>query len=150
MEAVGVGRRAVVVKARMLVPILLAAAFGGFYPADTDAASPRYADLVLSDAKGGPPKSTFKPQTEKIFLHANLVDVPSGAKVRSDWIAVNTNGAAPANYKIDSVELKIGKLVNSVDFNFSKPTKGWPVGDYRIDLFIDDKPATNVKFTVTK
>ena len=27
----------------------------------------------------------------------------------------------------------------------SKPNKGWPPGDYRIDLFIDGKPAGTAK-----
>ncbi len=142
--------KTLVVKARMLAPLLVAAAGAAFYPADTQAAGPRYSDIVLSDAKGGAPKSTFKPQTAKIFLHANLVDVPTGAKVKSEWIAVNTNGAAPPNYKIDSVELTVGALINNVDFNFSKPTAGWPAGAYRVDLFIDGKAAGNVKFTVAK
>ena len=32
----------------------------------------------------------------------------------------------------------------------SKPTKGWPPGDYRIELFIDGEPAGNVKYKVEK
>ncbi len=139
----------IVVKARICIPFLIALAFGGFYHPESVAASPRYSDLVLSDTKGGDAKSTFKPQTAKIFLHAKLVDVPTGSKVKSEWIAVKTR-AAPPNYKIDGVELKIGPLVNNVDFNFSKPTAGWPEGDYRIDLFINDKPAGNMKFQVVK
>lgn len=173
MEAVGVGRRAaailidsvllsvvaylialatggtLVVKARIVIPFLVALAFGGFHHPESQAASPRYSDMVISDASGGAAKSTFKPQTAKIFLHAKLVDVPPGSKVKSDWIAVKTN-VAPPNYKIDSVELNVGSLVNSVDFNFIKPTAGWPEGDYRVDLFINGKPAGNVKFQVAK
>jgi len=139
-----------VVKARAVVPLLIVLALSGFYHPETEAASPRYADLVLSDSKGGNAKSTFKPQTAKIFLNAKLVEVPTGAKVKSEWIAVDTGGAAPPNYRIDSVEMTVGPLINNVDFNFSKPTAGWPVGDYRIDLFIDGKPAGNVKFKVAK
>ena len=139
----------IVVKARVVIPFLVALAFGGFHHPDSVAASPRYSDMVLSDDNGGAAKSTFTPQTAKVFLHAKLVDVPSGARVKSDWIAVKTKGAPP-NYKIDSIELKVGPLVNSIDFNFSKPTKGWPEGDYRIDLFINDKPSGNVKFQVAK
>lgn len=138
-----------VVKARIVIPFLMALAFGGLHHPESLAGSPRYSDMVLSDAKGGAAKSAFKPQTAKIFLHAKLVDVPSGSKVKSDWIAVKASGA-PANYKIDSMELNVGALVNSVDFNFSKPTAGWPEGDYRVDLFIDGKPAGNVKFQVVK
>ena len=139
----------IVVKARIVIPFLVALAFGGFHHPESAAASPRYSDLVLSDSKGGAAKSTFAPQTAKIFLNAKLVDVPSGATVKSNWIAEKTQ-VAPPNYKIDSVELKVGPLINIVDFNFSKPTNGWPEGDYRIDLFINDKATGNVKFKVAK
>jgi hypothetical protein len=77
------------------------------------------------------------------------VDVPSGSRVKSEWIAVKAKGAPP-NYKIDSVEMKVGPLMNQVDFHFSKPTAGWPEGDYRIALFINDKSAGEVKFRVVK
>ena len=55
--------------------------------------------------------------------------------------------AAP-NYKIDSVVLKAGRLANRVEFSLCKPNAGWPEGDYRVALFIDDKPAGDVKFRV--
>lgn len=137
-----------VVKASIL-PLVLAVAFTALYHPESAAASPHYSDLVLSDSTGGAQKNTFKPSTAKIFLHAKLVDVPSGSTVKSDWIAVKAKGAPP-NYKIDTVSLKVGPLINSVDFNFSKPTAGWPEGDYLIALFINDKPAGDVKFKVVK
>ena len=130
-------------------PLLVAVAAAGILPAESYAGSPRYSDMVLSDAQDGAAKSTFAPQTAKIFLRTKLVDVPSGSRVRSDWIAEKAMGA-PQNYKIDSTELKVGPAMNVVNFNYSKPTAGWPVGDYRIDLFIDDKLASQVKFKVAK
>ena len=138
-----------VVRVRICIPFLVALAFGGFYHPESGAASPRYSDLVLSDSKGGKAMSAFNPQTAKIFLHAVLVDVPKGSTVKSEWIAVKAKGAPP-NYKIDGVELKVGPLMNNVDFSMSKPNAGWPEGDYRVALFIDDKPAGDVKFQIVK
>ena len=43
-----------------------------------------------------------------------------------------------------------GALMNRVDFNMSKPNAGWPEGDYKVALFIDGKPAGEVKFQVVK
>jgi outer membrane usher protein FimD/PapC len=37
---------------------------------------------------------------------------------------------------------------NDGDFNFSKPTKGWPVGKYRVEIYVNDDLATTAKFTV--
>ena len=64
-----------VVKARVLIPFLVALAFGGFHHPESAAASPRYTDIVLSDSKGGPAKDTFKPQTAKLFMHAKPAGV---------------------------------------------------------------------------
>jgi uncharacterized RDD family membrane protein YckC len=135
-----------VVSARAIAVLALACAFGGV-ATEARAGAPRYTDMVISEAKDGAAKSTFKPATAKIYVRAQLADVPRGSKLRSDWIAVKAKGA-PENYKIDSAELTMGPLMNRVDFNFSKPTNGWPEGDYRVDLFIDGKPAAKIPFKV--
>ena len=137
-----------VVSARALIGLWMAVALTGL-PTQVQAAAPRYSDMVLSEAKDGPAKDTFKPDTAKIFLRTKLVDVPNGTKLKSDWIAVKTK-VAPPNYKIDSVELTVGVVGDRANFNFSKPTSGWPEGDYRVDLFIAGKPAGNVPFKVAK
>lgn len=126
---------------------MLVVALGLVLPALALAGPPRYDGLVLSDAKDGAPKSVFPATTPKIFLKAKLVDMPTGTKLTSDWIAVKTK-VAPANYKLDSVVLTVGALTNRADFSFTKPTAGWPLGDYRVDLFIDGKAATSVAFKV--
>jgi len=113
------------------------------------AGEPRYENLLLSDVKeDGKPRGVYAKDTAQIFLSAKLVDVPAGAKLKSDWIAVKTGGVAPDNYKIDSVELNVGPNMNKANFSFSKPTAGWPVGDYRVDLFINGKKAKSVPFQV--
>lgn len=138
-----------VVKARIVIPFLAALAFGGFHQPESQAAPPAYSDIVLSDAKGGAAKNMFKPQTAKLFLNAKLVDVPGNSRLKSDWIAVNT-AVAPPNYKIDSHELVAIPGAKAVEFNFQKPTAGWPEGDYRVDLFIDGMIAGYVTFQVVK
>ncbi len=100
----------------------IVAALGAFFHSPPSAAAPHYDALVLSDQAGGPAKSTFASSTEKIYLHAKLVDVAKGSVAKSDWIAEKTQVAAP-NFRMDGVELKVGALMNSVDFNMSKPTK---------------------------
>ena len=107
----------------------------------------RYADLVLSDAKDGKPKQVFAPTTAKIYLSGKLIDAPSGAKIKTAWIAEKAKGAPP-NYTIDTSETTAGLLRNRADFSLSKPNAGFPVGDYRVDLSINDKVVQSVKFKV--
>lgn len=113
-------------------------------------AAPHFAEMTVSDSEDGDATETFAPGTPKIFVHAGLVDVAHGSKVSSDWIAEDTDGAAPANYKIDSVTLDIGMLTNVVTVSLSKPNAGWPVGRYRVDLLIDGKVAGAAHFKVSK
>jgi hypothetical protein len=112
------------------------------------AGSPHYSDLKLSDSDDGDATTSFTPDTPKIFLNAALKDVPSGSKLSSVWVAEDTGGVAPANYKIDSVSMDSGSLMNVATFSLSKPTAGWPVGKYRVDLFIDGNAAGSVRFKI--
>ena len=34
------------------------------------------------------------------------------------------------------------------DFSFSKPTNGWPVGKYRVEIYVNDQLATAAKLTI--
>jgi len=129
-----------------LLPLALVA----LSPGEAAAGAGRLENIVVSDSKGGAPVSTFKPTTPKIFVELKLVDVPSGTKVRGDWIAVDTGGAAPPNYKVATKEMKAGGIINDLTFSYSKPNAGWPAGDYRVDLFIDGKAAGQAKFKVVK
>ncbi len=128
------------------IPVLLAVA--ALAATAALAGPPRLDALVLSDAKGGSHKNTFAPTTAKVFLAARLLEAPAGTKVKSVWVAEKT-AAAPPNYVIDSVEVTVtGAKDPKVDFSFSKPSAGWPVGDYRVDLLVNGKKTNEVKFKV--
>ena len=132
---------------RTSIAVVLAVA--ALYSADGTAGTPRYADIVLSDAKDGKAVSTFTPSTPKIFIRASVADVPDGKKVKAEWIAVKT-AVAPPNYKIDATEMVVFKNMTRVDYSMTRPNKGWPEGDYRVDMYIDGKKATQVTFKVAK
>jgi len=126
----------------------LIALFGLVLATAAYAAAPHFADLKFSDSEGGDAAESFTPDTPKIYLHAGLVDMPSGTKLTSNWIAEDSHGVAPPNYKIDSVDLTVGAIVNVATFSLSKPTKGWPIGTYRVDLLIDGKASGEAHFKV--
>ena len=101
----------------------------------TQAGEPRYSDLKFSASDdNSAPTEVFAPDTPKIFPHSGLVDVASGAKLSGTWIAEKTD-AAP--HKIDSVTMTAGMITNVATFSLSKPTAGWPVGDYRVSALQD-------------
>jgi hypothetical protein len=120
---------------------------GAFLAPAVRAAEPRFENLVLSDAREGDAKKAFTPNTAQIFLKARLADVKAGSKLKGVWIAEKTQ-VAPPDYQIDSTEMTVGSLMNLATFSLSKPTAGWPTGDYRVELSIDGKPAGSVRFSV--
>jgi hypothetical protein len=132
----------------MKIKAILAGAFV-LLAATAAQADPHIGQTALALVDSNTAQDVFKPDTPKIVLHAELVDMPDGTKVAADWIAEKTD-AAPANYKIDSAEIVTTKAINEASFSMTKPDAGWPVGDYRVDLSIDGKPATSVKFTVAQ
>ncbi len=117
--------------------------------ANAVAGPPAVTDVVLSEARDGPAKSAFKPTTPKVFIRATLVDIPPGAKIKGEWIAVKT-GVAPPNYTVDSVENTVARGSTQYHGALGKPTSGWPEGDYRVDLFIDGTRVKQVAFKVVK
>lgn len=113
------------------------------------AAEPHYGRIALTTEGSTAVQAVFAPDTPKIVLHVEILDMPKGTKIAADWIAVKTD-VAPANYKIDSAGEQLAEDVASDEksFSLSKPDNGWPVGDYRIDLTIADKVAKSVPFQV--
>ena len=107
-----------------------------------------FTDIVLTDDESAKtPKSTFGKDTAKIWVFYGLENVPVGDVVKSVWICEESAGIAP-NFEIDKAALELGVGVNVGNFSISKPTKGWPVGKYRCDLYWNDKVADSVKFSI--
>ncbi len=124
--------------------LVLCAAFAA------QAGAARYEKLMLTDVKDGQTaRQTFDPKTKKIYLSAWLTDVAPGAKLKSVWFA-EKNNVTPDNFKLDSVEIIVRGKMNRVTYSLSKPKKGWPVGTYRLELFIDDKLTDTVRFSVAQ
>ena len=59
--------------------------------------------------------------------------------------------AAPKNTTIDeAVTLTAASPTEKGSFSLSKPTNGWPVGKYRGEIYVNDKLAETLKFTISK
>ncbi|WP_349962999.1 hypothetical protein [Rhizobium sp. ZPR3] len=109
-----------------------------------------FEDIIISNAKGADETETTLPaDSAAIYLSAGVTDdISSGSKITVSWIAVDTNGVAPANYKIDEASFDIGSLENHVDASLSKPNAGFPVGKYKVVLSVDGKVMGTVEFSI--
>ena len=70
-----------------------------------------------------------------------------GTSVKSVWIAEDVGNKAPPNYKIDEKTLAL-PFSNTGSFTLSEPNNRWPVGSYRLEIYIGSTLANTLKFTV--
>jgi hypothetical protein len=105
---------------------------------------------TMSSEKGGASQTLFAPDTAELFLQVDLTGVASGSTLTCTWIAEDTHGAAPANFKIAATDFKVGSIDNEGDCSVSKPNAGWPVGTYRVDLAVNGQTIKNAKFSVAQ
>jgi hypothetical protein len=102
----------------------------------------------MSTGPDDDPTTTFAADTPQIFAFFKTNGVQDGDKLRSVWIAEDVGDAAPANTKIDEKTLNAEGDTDDGVFSLSKPTKGWPVGKYRLEIYVGDELAKTVKFTI--
>lgn len=114
-------------------------------------ADPGFKNVTFSAVKDGPTESVFPPDALKIFMRAELADVPTDAKMTCAWIATQAVGA-PQNFVIDSADQVAGTVfglrMNVLNCSLGKPNAGFPVGSYRVELLVDGKKTNEAAFEI--
>lgn len=104
--------------------------------------------VTLTTESEDEPVTSFTADTPKLFAIFKTKGIKNGDKVRGVLIAEDVGDAAPANTKVLEKTLTLEEDTDDGDFNFSKPTAGWPAGKYRIEIYVNDELATTAKFTI--
>lgn len=110
-------------------------------------------DTMKNDKTPGDKKDTFSPTTPEIYLVCSTAAVKKGDVVKGTWVAIDTKKAAPDNYQIAEKAFTVendSAKGQTYDMSLSKPDKGWPVGTYKVDLYLNDKLAESFNFSVAK
>ena len=89
----------------------------------------------------------FAPGDIPIYCYIDLNSTKS-VTVKLNFVAVKVRGIRP-NHKIIRASYKTKNDEDSVTF-LGEPDKLWLVGEYRVDIFIDDKLAISKGFVVEK
>jgi hypothetical protein len=96
----------------------------------------------------------FDATVAAVHVTFNTADLPkAGDRYAIQWIATDVGSAAPANTVIATVDEPVASVVAgatsyTVDNNLTKPTNGWPVGQYRVEIKLGDKLVTTAKFAI--
>lgn len=100
-------------------------------------------------------KDVFNKDTTMIYVTWKSDQVKRGQNIKAVWIADDTNNAAPPNYKIAEKGTAIedgliGKVATywTGKFTLSRPTAGWPLGKYHVDIYLDNQLIKTVKFSI--
>ncbi len=105
---------------------------------------------MAEDAKGElaepvNPTTVFKPSTN---FHAvvTISNAKPSTKFKAVWYTVDVGTAAPPNTLIDQAEVTTEGSRN-LDF-FLQPAQAWPVGAYRVEVFVNEVLDQVVIFSV--
>jgi hypothetical protein len=105
-------------------------------------------EAVIAKDKDTRPATIFPVDIPKLYAFFRTHGSEKGDKFRGVWIAEDVGDAAPKQTKIDEATLTAEQDNFYGAFSLSKPTKGWPVGKYRVDIYSGDEVATSVEFTI--
>lgn len=117
------------------------------WPASLQAAS-KVTSILLNDkadAEGVVQKNQnqFSPDTAKIYGTAKITGAEKGQKITVDLLY------GPENIKPLTITKDVPGTGNiTFTFDFSKPTKGWPTGDYKVVVTTSDGATKQVPFQV--
>ncbi len=111
---------------------------------------PHYELASTSDSRNAAnDRNIFPSSTAKIYVNYYVENLPKGARLRAVWWVDRAEGIAE-NSRITATESTPGAGSFFGAFSYSKPTGGWPVGTYHVDLFIEDRLERAVSFRVVK
>jgi outer membrane usher protein FimD/PapC len=105
-------------------------------------------EAVMSVDENTKPADSFSPTTPQLNAFFQSAGTHAGDKLRGVWIATDVGDAAPKDTKINEATITADKDDFHGGFTLTKPTRGWPPGQYRIELYLNGSLVTTVKFTV--
>lgn len=99
--------------------------------------------VLARDAEGTQPTTTFT-TTDSFYCLVELANAPDGTTVRAVWTAVEVEGNDP-NTLIDESSVESGS--GDLEFNLTNSSP-WPVGSYKVDLYLNDELDRTIEFNV--
>ncbi len=98
---------------------------------------------MAKDAEGNQPTTVFN-QDEAIYALVSLKNAPADTAVKAVWTAVEADGTEP-NLVLSEKTITSGD--GSIHFSLTNSNL-WPVGKYKVDLYLNDKLNRTLEFTV--
>ena len=99
------------------------------------------------DQSGDNVTSTFSP-TDIFYAVADLANAPQGTKLEAKWVAVDAADTDPnLEFQAQTLDITEETFTGEIYFQLSNDAP-WPVGQYRVDIYLNDALAQSVEFGV--
>jgi len=104
----------------------------------------RISDAWMSADEEGAERVATYAQDAIFYAHVELTDAPADTNLKASWVAVEVDDADPGLI-IDEVET----ATSSGPTFFTLTNEGpWPLGTYRVELYVGDELLKSVEFDV--
>ena len=105
----------------------------------------------LAVGKESKPTTRFSADVSTIYAFWKGEALQVGDKIQGVWIAEDIGDAGPKESRILAGDAKVFKADEDGSFSLSRPRgRLWPVGKYRVDIYINGSLAELMKFTITQ
>jgi hypothetical protein len=100
---------------------------------------------MATDESDSTQTAVYSPDTPTFYCFFDLNNAPDDTVVKGVWTLVAAEGYE-ANSEIDSADITGSD--DSYYFSLDRAADSWPIGQYKIDLYINDKLVQTVNFEV--
>lgn len=100
---------------------------------------------LSTDVNDSAQTTSYTPSDKTFYCFFELKNAPESTVVKGTWTLVSAEGYS-ANTEIDSATVTGSD--NTYYFSLDRSADAWPVGQYKIDLYIDDNLVQTVEFEV--
>lgn len=113
-------------------------------------AEPKILDVMLAAGSKDEPTTKFSSDTPKIRALWKGKRLDAGDRVQVLWLAEDVGIDAPKESKITQSAVTAYKSDDSGVFALKRPQNGWPIGKYRVELYLNRHLMQFIDFTIEK
>ena len=99
---------------------------------------------LTADPASGVETTTFTPD-QTFYATVVLANAPDSTKVKAVWYQVDEAGAAAK-----LAEKEIVGSGSPINFNATNNAGPWPAGNYRVEIYLNDKVNKTIDFSVAE
>ncbi len=108
----------------------------------------KLANIRMTTDETGKTTATGYTPLQAFCVFVDARGIRTGAVIQARWIATQAQGVAP-DTKINTSDYVYQSGVAHIYFKLATwDDSSWPVGSYRVDLFVDGNPAGEQTFSV--